>query len=294
MVCGRWWHLQLFMGLWENISCMSLYFQGNVSHCKCLLVSSQCRETYPTSAADVTELFTAEWLLYYVSFNVMHVCTLFPFSGKKKTSAELLLQLKCPHTSEFPFSLSLFFFSARPDADCKFVAAEWRCISALIPLIWPVLNKQVLISTIFISQFILLSFAALESSLKVDWGGSGLCEEVFLSPVMRFSEFFAPSPLTMYKQPLLLWWVRPPYFIIAHLLSHAGWEKSPNKLTLPVIRLECTNLEQCLEMTGGLYNNNNTFFTINVPVSCSLDDSGKYWQKHHFSIYFLIRVGSGW
>lgn len=38
--------------------------------------------TYPTpaAAADVAELQQGE---FYVPFNVMHVCYLFPFSGKK-------------------------------------------------------------------------------------------------------------------------------------------------------------------------------------------------------------------
>lgn len=31
MLCGRWWHLQRFMGQWESVSCMSLYFKGNVT-----------------------------------------------------------------------------------------------------------------------------------------------------------------------------------------------------------------------------------------------------------------------
>lgn len=57
--------------------------------------------------------------------------------------------------------------------------------------------------------------------------------------------------------------------------------------------LQCTHLEEGLEI-GGLYNNNNTYFIINFLVSCSLDDSEKYWPRHQFSIYFLITLGSGW
>lgn len=57
--------------------------------------------TNPTPAADVAELQQGE---FYVSFNVMHVCYLFPFSGKQYFTG-------CDHTPlTIYYNLSLFFF----------------------------------------------------------------------------------------------------------------------------------------------------------------------------------------
>lgn len=56
--------------------------------------------------------------------------------------------------------------------------------------------------------------------------------------------------------------------------------------------LRCRELEECLESTDGLYNNNHIMI-MTVLVSCSFGDSGKQWPRHHFSIYFSIMLGSG-
>lgn len=163
MLCGRWWHLQHFTGQWENISSMPLYFQGNVTapRCKRLLGFIPILGNVPhtSSRCNRTSSQRGE---FYMMFPLMWCVSVCFRSLGKKTVSELLLEL--PTHLWIPLQVIPVLFSARPEVNCKFKAAEWRCswyqnqnhdklkgqhsycMSGLIPLIWPLLNKNVLIS----------------------------------------------------------------------------------------------------------------------------------------------------